>query len=753
MTPITTPSVLFLCVANSARSQMAEALARARFGDRVRVQSAGSQPSRVNPYAVQVMAERGLDLSSHTSKSVASIDPASVDLVVTLCAEEVCPVFLSKAPRLHWPIDDPASNDPTIGPEAMLARFRRAASEIEARLAELDTRLGLQKTTERADVAAASERSPGFLASPTRFLFFTGKGGVGKTSLSTAAAIAMADGGRRVLLVSTDPASNLDEMLGVPLSNQPVAVPGVTGLSVLNIDPEAAAEAYRQRVLAQLPAETSEADRGTVREQLSGACTTEIAAFDEFAALLANEGSADAATWNHVVFDTAPTGHTLRLLSLPKAWSGFLAGNDRGASCLGPHSGLKMQEARFNAALAALSEPATTTVVLVTRPDPRPMREAARTAEELRALGLSSQRLVINGVFHATRPEDPVARAIEALGREAIAHMPEVLARMPRDEVPLRPFDMVGLPALRALLGGGPLPAPALEAGEPAAALPAESLARLADELAAAGHGLIMVMGKGGVGKTTIAAALAVGLVQRGHSVHLTTTDPAAHVAETLDGSLDGLNVGRIDPRAETEAYIDKIMRTRGKELDEQGRALLLEDLQSPCTEEVAVFHAFSRVVNEARSAFVVLDTAPTGHSLLLMDATGAYHRQATRHTVPGVKRVITPLMRLQDPAMTRVIIVTLPEVTPVSQAAALQDDLRRAGIEPWAWVINKSVAASGTSDPLLQARLAGERRQTARIATGLARRTFVLPWLPAPPVGVQALGALVAPAKTAPTD
>ena len=595
--------------------------------------------------------------------------------------------------------------------------------------------------------------SPGFLAAPTRFLFFTGKGGVGKTSLSAAAAIALADIGRRVLLVSTDAASNLDEMLGVVLANEPVPVPGVAGLSVLNIDPEAAAEAYRQRVLARMEVGATRAERDTVREELAGACTTEIAAFDEFAALLAGEarGDADGPAWDHIVFDTAPTGHTLRLLSLPRAWSGFLAGNDRGASCLGPHSGLKMQEARFNAALAALGDAATTTVVLVTRPDPRPMQEAARTADELRALGLTNQRLVINGVFTASQPDDRIAGSIAALGREAVAHMPASLARLPRDEVPLRPFDTVGLPALRALLGGGQLPETTTDVAVPAPALSAEPLERLADELAAMGHGLIMVMGKGGVGKTTIAAALAVGLVQRGHSVHLTTTDPAAHVTETLRGSLDGLAVGRIDPRVETRLYIDKIMATRGKRLDEQGRALLLEDLQSPCTEEVAVFHAFSRVVNEARSAFVVLDTAPTGHSLLLMDATGAYHRQATRQTAgrAQVRGIVTPLMRLQDASLTRVLLVTLPEVTPVSQAAALQDDLRRAGIEPWAWIINKSVAATGTSDPLLQARLIGERRQADRIAHGLARRTFVLPWLPDPPVGVQALARLVAPAAT----
>ena len=583
------------------------------------------------------------------------------------------------------------------------------------------------------------------LVQPTRFLFFTGKGGVGKTSLSTAAAIALADAGRQVLLVSTDAASNLDEMLGVPLSNQPVAVPGVPGLHMLNIDPDTAAEAYRQRVLAQLEATATVDERSTVREQLSGACTTEIAAFDEFAALLASEGSAIGHVFDHVVFDTAPTGHTLRLLSLPKAWTGFLAGNDRGASCLGPHSGLKMQETRFNAALAALSDPALTTVVLVTRPDPRPMQEAARTALELRALGLANQRLAINGVFHASRPgKDAVADAIEALGQQAVAQMPDALAQLPRDEVPLRAFDTVGLPALRALLGGGEVPLSAPSAAA-VASLQAEPLSSLADALAAKGHGLVMVMGKGGVGKTTIAAALAVGLVQRGHSVHLTTTDPAAHVQSQLDGSLPGLKVGRIDPQAETQAYIDKIMATRGKALDDAGRALLLEDLQSPCTEEVAVFHAFSRVVNEARTAFVVLDTAPTGHSLLLMDATGAYHRQMTQQYEGSAnsKHIITPLMRLQDADMTHVVIVTLPEVTPVSQAAALQDDLRRAHIEPWAWVINKSVAATGTSDPLLQARLVGEQQQAARIANGLAQRTYVLPWLTTPPVGVFALGQL----------
>ncbi|WP_201494564.1 arsenical pump-driving ATPase [Rubrivivax sp. A210] len=588
----------------------------------------------------------------------------------------------------------------------------------------------------------------GFIDHPTRHLFFTGKGGVGKTSLSTATALTLADAGKKVLLVSTDAASNLDEMLGIELRNSPVTVPGAPGLSVLNIDPDNAAESYRQRVLAQMGASATEDELSRVREQLSGACTTEIASFDEFSSLLADGAQA----WDHIIFDTAPTGHTLRLLSLPKAWTGFLADNDRGASCLGPHSGLKMQELRFKAALDALSDPAKTTVVLVTRPERSAIAEAARTSVELHELGLDNQRLAINGVFHASDRRDAVACAIEDLGQQALQAMPETLRKLPQDRVPLRPFDTVGLQALRALLvpGAGPVALATTQPGTDSAPLP--SLAALADDLAAAGHGLIMVMGKGGVGKTTIAAALAIGLVQRGKTVHLSTTDPAAHLAGTLDGDLPGLKLSRIDPKVETQRYVDKIMAAKSPRLDAQEQALLLEDLQSPCTEEVAVFHAFSRIVSEARSAFVVLDTAPTGHSMLLMDATGAYHRQMAREFEgQGAARVVTPLMRLQDAAYTKIILVTLPEVTPVSQAAALQDDLRRARIEPHAWVLNKSVLAAGTHDPVLQARLAGERRQIARMSAGLAPRLYALPWLSVPPIGLGELSRLVrAPAPAA---
>jgi arsenite-transporting ATPase len=578
------------------------------------------------------------------------------------------------------------------------------------------------------------------LDQPTRYMFFTGKGGVGKTSVSTAVSIALADAGKKVLLVSTDAASNLDEMLGVELSNQPVAVPHVPGMFVLNIDPGTAAIDYRARVVEQMGAQASDQDIALVREQLSGACTTEIATFDEFSHLL-SQGSA---AYEHIVFDTAPTGHTLRLLSLPKAWSGFLKGNDRGASCLGPHSGLKMQEQLFNQALAALNDPALTTVVLVTRPDKGALGEAARSSDELRELGLKNQRLVVNAVFKRSNLNDPIAAAIEAVGQQALDEMPASLRQLSADYIPLKAVDSVGLPALRALLTPE-LARPASTAAPAPARLEYHALSELIAELAHDEHGLIMVMGKGGVGKTTIAAAIALGLVQHGKSVHLSTTDPAAHLAVTLNAEVQGLSVGRIDPKVETQKYVDKIVASRAPGLTEDEIALLIEDLRSPCTEEVAVFHAFSRVVAQARSAFVVLDTAPTGHSLLLMDATGAYHRQMV-HEFKGKAsdHIVTPLMRLQDADYTKIILVTLPEATPVSQAAALQDDLRRADIEPFAWLVNKSLLATDTTDPLLRARLDSERKQMARVADETKHAVIVVPWTAEPPVGVAGLKRLL---------
>jgi len=590
-----------------------------------------------------------------------------------------------------------------------------------------------------------------FLAQPPRFLFFTGKGGVGKTSIACATAITLAAQDKRVLLVSTDPASNVGQVFGISIGNHVTVVPSVAHLSALEIDPQAAAQAYRDRIVGPVRGKLPESIVKGIEEQLSGACTTEIAAFDEFTALLVD--SALTQDFDHIIFDTAPTGHTIRMLQLPGAWSGFLEEGKGDASCLGPLAGLEKQRTQYQAAVDALADPARTRLVLVARAQQSTLREAARTHGELADIGLSKQFLVINGVFLADEAaQDPLAGAICRREQAALAALPEVLKTLPTDQIPLKAFDLVGLDALRQLLvSNAPVAAPVTPE---LTQLQAPSLSQLVDEIAADGHGLVMLMGKGGVGKTTLAAAVAVELAHRGLPVHLTTSDPAAHLMETLNGTLEHLTVSRIDPHEVTERYRAQVLASKGAKLDAAGRALLEEDLRSPCTEEIAVFQAFSRVIREAGQKFVVMDTAPTGHTLLLLDATGAYHRDIARQMADAHLHFTTPMMQLQDPKQTKVLLVTLAEKTPVLEAANLQSDLKRAGITPWAWVINNSVAAASISSPvtspLLCQRARNEQLEIESVATRYASRYALVQLLQDEPIGVDRLMQLAT--NTSPT-
>jgi arsenite-transporting ATPase len=570
-----------------------------------------------------------------------------------------------------------------------------------------------------------------------KFVFFTGKGGVGKTSLACATSLNLVSAGHKVLLVSTDPASNVGQVFETEIGNKITPINNVAGLDAIEINPEEAAADYRERIVGPMRDILPPDALRSIEEQLSGACTIEIAAFDEFTSLLTDNDL--LARYDHVVFDTAPTGHTIRMLKLPGAWSGFLEAGKGDASCLGPLAGLEKQRTRYAAAVDRLSDKTLTRLVLVARPRPSALNEVARTSKELAEIGIENQELAINGMMPQETGGDALADALLQRDKDALAGAASEVVALPRTIFALRSENLVGLDALKRFAAGVPDIVGEAKTAEIAFQdLP--TLGSMVDDIETPGKGLIMFMGKGGVGKTTMAAAVATELAARGHEVLLTTTDPAAHITETLAGDLAGLTVSRIDPAHETARYRDHVMATKGKGLDDQARAMLEEDLRSPCTEEIAVFQAFSRVIRESSKHFVVMDTAPTGHTLLLLDATGSYHRDIVRHTGDTTGKLVTPMMRLQDPEQTKIMIVTLPETTPVLEAAHLQNDLQRAGINPWGWIINSSLAAAETTQPILQRRARSEREQISKVRDELSKRFAVVPMQAEEPVGVDKL-------------
>lgn len=575
------------------------------------------------------------------------------------------------------------------------------------------------------------------LDNPPRFLFLTGKGGVGKTSIACASAVELARRGNRVLLVSTDPASNVGQVFDQQIGNTITPVTGVDGLDALEIDPEAAAEEYRQRALAPIRDFLSPKDLADVTEQLSGSCTTEIASFNEFTGFLA--GNDTARGYHHIVFDTAPTGHTVRLLKLPGEWTSFLEDGLGDASCLGPMAGLDKTRTMYADALTALADPDVTRLGLVARPQTSSLAEASRTADELAEAGVRATHLVINGILPNETISDALADAIRAEETAAVSAMPANLTGLAIDRLPLRSRDVMGLDALTVLLSETPDHAVTSAPPRVATTSSSDSLAATIEQLAAKDHGLIMVVGKGGVGKTTMAAAIAVGLSDRGKDVLLTTTDPAAHLAWTV-GEAAPFEVSSIDPAQAVADYRRHVMETKGATLDADGRANLAEDLRSPCTEEVAVFQAFAAAVEQSAHRFVVMDTAPTGHTLLLMDATGSYHREMVRN-LPD-QAGFTPLARLQDPENTSVIVVTLPETTPVLEATGLSADLTRADIATWGWIVNRALTPTRTISPLLAERINAEQAPIKQVQRN-AHRVAVTPYQCTSPVGMDQLRKL----------
>ena len=554
----------------------------------------------------------------------------------------------------------------------------------------------------------------------TKYLFFTGKGGVGKTSTACATAVYLADHGKRVLLVSTDPASNLQDVFSLALDRKGTEIPQAPGLFVANLDPIKAAEEYRESVVAAYCGVLPEAAIENMREQLSGSCTTEIAAFNEFSSFLTDE--ALNRRYDHIIFDTAPTGHTLRLLQLPSAWSGFIEQSKHGASCLGQLSGLADKRKLYETAVRTLSDGGKTTLLLVARLEETPLKEAERAAEELRGLGILRQVLILNAV--APPGDDAVSAALYEKQRQALAQMPEGLRRMDSYEIPLRAYNITGIAHVRDMLRTDHLE----DAQAAVRAREGHRLSDLVDDLVRHRRKVIFTMGKGGVGKTTIAAAIALALAKRGERVHLATTDPAAHLKFVLDEG-SGIRTSYIDEKKELKKYQEDVIREAmvggiaPADLD-----YIKEDLRSPCTQEIAVFRAFAEIVAQAEDEIVVIDTAPTGHTLLLLESTAAYDRELKRSqgkTPASVKKLL-PRLKSEE---TETVIVTLPEATPVYEAERLREDLQRAQLQVRWWVVNRSFLGLETKNPLLRARAAQEAAWIDEVNRKASGREVLIPW------------------------
>ncbi len=556
----------------------------------------------------------------------------------------------------------------------------------------------------------------------TKYLFYTGKGGVGKTSVACATAVSLADRGKRVLLVSTDPASNLQDVFSIELTNKGTPISGVPNLYVANLDPIQAAAEYRESVIAPYRGRLPESVITNMEEQLSGSCTIEIAAFNEFSNFITDEKVQQE--YDHIIFDTAPTGHTLRMLQLPSAWSRFISESTHGASCLGQLSGLESKKSIYKQAVETLTDGRLTTLILVTRPETAPFKEAERASGELSALGVNNQILVINGIL--MEHTDILSSSLYEKQQDAISAMPDKLKMFLNYMVPLRSYNVTGLENVRALLTIDYVSA------EPQTLntdhIP--SLGDVIDEFAAKGKRVIFTMGKGGVGKTTVAAAVALGLAERGKKVHLTTTDPAAHLKFVIDET-SGISMSHIDEAKELQKYqIEVLSKARASGMSDEDIAYIEEDLRSPCTQEIAVFRAFAEIVQMADDQVVVIDTAPTGHTLLLLESTQSYNReiQRTKGEIPESVARLLPRLKSDE---TEVIVVTLPEATPVYEALRLEDDLKRAGIAAKWWVVNQSLYGTDTSNPILTAKAAGEIEWLNRVNEHAKGKFALISWSP----------------------
>jgi len=541
----------------------------------------------------------------------------------------------------------------------------------------------------------------------TQYIFFSGKGGVGKTTMACATAIHYASQDKKTLIVTTDPASNLADVFEQEIGHKIAQIKGLKNLFAMEIDPDVATEEYKERIIGPfrevMPADVI----ASLEENLSGPCTTEMASFDRFIDFM--EGS----EYDIIVFDTAPTGHTIRLLELPVDWSRHIEQSAKGSgqTCLGPVQTIQDSKEKYDRATALLKDTSRTTFIFVMRPEALSLYETLRASKELETIGIRSGRIIINGILPEMVCEVEFFKKKFDSQQQVIRETKEAINK-PIQYMLLRDNEVkgtFGLTNVASELFDGTRPSTTSDTGVPMlreAAVTPPDINKLFLPDTAKGTKAIFFTGKGGVGKTSISCVAAVYIANKGFKTLIVTTDPAAHLGEVFGvrvGSepariMDNLFAVMIDQEQAFKEYKERTLSEARGKYSEDMVAAMEEELNSPCTEEMAAFDKFVRFIEGKEYDVVVFDTAPTGHTLRLLDLPFDYAKQvelmvstcdsaSVKRETQNRFREIISLLRDRDRAVFTFVLY--PESTPIMESYRAMQDLKEAGIETQLVVAN----------------------------------------------------------------
>ena len=525
----------------------------------------------------------------------------------------------------------------------------------------------------------------------TKFIFFSGKGGVGKTSMACTTAVHYADDGKKTLIVTTDPAANLSDVFEQNIGHQVTKIEGLDNLYAMEIDPDKASEEYKARSLEPMRDLFDDEMLKIADEQLSGPCTVEMASFDKFIDFMEDE------SYDIIVFDTAPTGHTIRLLELPVDWSKHIEESSKGSgqTCLGPVALIQDSKKKYDDAVLKLRDTKKTDFIFVLQPEQTSIEETIRSSNELNGIGILTTKLIVNGFIPEDEAVNPFFKARYDMQRQYLKKINETFSGVPVKTMELFDAELKGIEMFRKS---------AEKLFEDSS--DKKSVEKLIYPYKGERKNIFFA-GKGGVGKTTMACITAVKASNAGYKTLLLTTDPAAHIGSVLDRPVtdevtkitENLYAVKIDQKKATEEYKKSILQDAKGSFDENTIRAMQEELNSPCTEEMAAFQKFIEYASGDEFEVIVYDTAPTGHTLRLLELPMDWSKQIQLKA--GISAQISEADKEQKQRFDKVIqmlkndkettfsFVMYPEKTPIIEAYRASKELEAFGIKTQLVVAN----------------------------------------------------------------